>query len=180
MPTSTRHMKPKLYLDVAKIRLILSRKNANVASIWHESSFEVPEGGSSINNQPVPTVGVPLVNIMAPVAVSPSGTINLIDVPNLCTTISWSTRETKISRWYFASLQRIQFQHNGYLDQLASTRCQTISLHDLLQPRPQTVCRSKWGSKIGCCLLSISRQRFCSSRARHGWRIRGQSGRLNP
>jgi hypothetical protein len=145
-----------MYLDVAKIlngqkdaestyfkkqkpfnfRLILSSEDANVASIWQESPIEVLEAGSSINSQLAPTAAAPQVNIVAPFTISPGGTINLIDVPNLCAAVGWATRKKKMLKWSLASKQRRQFQHDGCLDHIASTRCQTISLQDLLHQQP--------------------------------------------
>jgi hypothetical protein len=133
-------------------KIILTSKDTNASGFWHESTVEVLEGDDS-SNMPVPgpvALGSrrpPQVSIVAPVSISPGGTITLVDVPNLCTTIDKAAKERKLLRWYLASQQRIQWRHEYCISVLPSQRCHTVNLEEVLKPPVQVGSPPKIGLK---------------------------------
>ena len=135
----------------ANFKLILSSKDTNTSGFWHENTIEVLDDNGSYS-LPMPAATAlgpnrPQVHIVAPVTISPGGTITLVDVQNLCTTIDWATRERKFLKFYLASQQKIQCQHEDCANLSIARHCKSVSLEDLLKPMPQTGSPVKMGLK---------------------------------
>jgi hypothetical protein len=134
-----------------KFKLILSSRDANTSGFWHENIVEVLDDEDSYC-LPIPAATIigpyrPQVHIMAPVTISLDGTITLIDVQNLCTTIDRANRERKSLKMYLASQHRIQCRHIDCTNIPVSRYCNSVSLEDLLRPMPQTGSPVKIGLK---------------------------------